>query len=266
MNDTRSGTVSQKPLVPHPERLLQPSTLAQSWDFGVVSADTYPFFAPYRVVNTPSGEQHGPTGRVPRLLSAIFSTLIHYDDPCWNAETRVLEFRDGWSATTQTLRIYRSQPSRDAVDACLTKMRRFPVSSQRQCVAIEDVCIERGRRVPSSVTLTPEYAQACQRNLREVSFATMHDLTGSLELDLYVFAALYAPDDGRLRVTRRFLTRMLPGSSRRINSASQREQLFASLNTAQDRWTYTMSDDGDAVFITGRAAVELDESRTVSLG
>ncbi|MCH4860920.1 hypothetical protein LF916_08570 [Bifidobacterium pseudolongum] len=264
MSTTTRAAISSEPLIPRPELLLRPSTLRQAWDFGVVSADTYPFNAPYRAVR--SSPERQPPGRVPRLLSIVFATLIHYGDPCWDPDTRTVRFRDGWTNIMNTLGMYASKPSRDIINGCLAKMMRFPVPSTHQCIAVQALDLDAGRPASKTVTLTEEYVQACQRNLREVSLVTLHDLTGALELDLYTLAALYAPDDGQLRIARTFLNRLLPGGRRRIGCDPQRERMFTALNAAQDRWRYTMDKETDMVVITGRgAAATPSDDRTVTL-
>lgn len=264
MSTTTRAAISSEPLIPRPELLLRPSTLRQAWDFGVVSADTYPFNAPYRAVR--SSPERQPPGRVPRLLSIVFATLIHYGDPCWDPDTRTIRFHDGWTNIMHTLGMYASKPSRDIINGCLAKMMRFPVPSTHQCIAVQALDLDAGRPASKTVTLTEEYVQACQRNLREVSLVTLHDLTGALELDLYTLAALYAPDDGQLRIARTFLNRLLPGGRRRIGCDPQRERMFMALNAAQDRWRYTMDKETDMVVITGRgAAATPSDDRTVTL-
>lgn len=264
MSVTTHSVISADPLIPQAELLLRPSTMRQAWDFGVASADTYPFNAPYRVVRSSAVRQ--PAGRVPRLLSIVFATLIHYDDPCWDPNTRTIRFTDGWTNIMNTLGMYSSKPSRDIINGCLAKMAHLPVPSTHPCIAVKDLDLDAGHPAPKTVTLTEEYVQACQRNLREVSFVTLHDLTGALELDLYTLAALYAPDDGRLRIARTFLNRLLPGGRRRLGSDPQRERMFNALDAAQDRWRYTMDKDEDMIVITGHGAPSTpDTEKTVTL-
>lgn len=264
MSTTTHSAISSEPLIPQAELLLRPSTMRQAWDFGVVSADTYPFNAPYRVVQSSAVRQ--PAGRVPRLLSIVFATLIHYGDPCWDPNTCTIRFSDGWTNIMSTLGMYASKPSRDIINGCLTKMTRFPVPSTYHCIAVRSLDLDANRPASKTVVLTEEYVQACQRNLREVSLVTLHDLTGALELDLYTLAALYAPDDGQLRIARTFLNRLLPGGRRRIGSDPQRERMFTALNAAQDRWRYSMDKDADMIVITGSGATfPPDTEKTVTL-
>lgn len=244
-----------EPITPRPELLLNPTTPIQQWEFGVISAATWPFFAPYRIIHSQPQPLLPPTGRTPRLLSAIIATLIHYNDPCYDPATRTMRLADGWTNITRTLGIWASRPSRQIITDCLTKMRAFPVAAPTRCVALEHTDLDPTKPAAQrNVTLTKEYAHACRQDLREVSFVTMRDLTGALELDLYALASLYAPDDGRLRATRRLLSKMMPGSRRRLGSGVQRDRLFASLNAAQDRWTYGMDDEHDMLVIAGRDA------------
>ena len=262
--NTERHAAPYEPLTPLAQQLLRKDTVPQARHFGVIRPDTYPFYAPYRVVSKTNWSPQ-PAGRVPRLLSAIFSTLIHYNDPCWDPDTRTIWLEDGWTNITKTLNIYASATSRTIIHDCLEKMRRTPTASIRQCIAIESLDLDRDGRGAHkrSVTLTSQYVRACQQDLREVSFITMHDLTGAAALDLYALAALYAPDDGQLRATRGFLAQMLPGTKRRLGTPDRRDLMLAQLNAAQDRWVYKA--DGDEIAITARGVDHPDVNKTVVL-
>lgn len=59
------------------------------YDIGYLTAESYPLFAPYRAKT-----KNSFSGRVPRLLSIIITTLINTPSREWDAETRTLTIGD----------------------------------------------------------------------------------------------------------------------------------------------------------------------------
>lgn len=241
MASKKQGSVAKKALTPN---LLQ--RREEAWrilegkkkdiQFFVVSADTYPLFAPSRLS---TGMQERPVARYPRILSILLSTIIHDNASCWNPETRRITFDKEWLRYCDVLGIFRSKISRDGIYKCFQLMSSMPTDSPTPLIAVEDYSFDSKGRYQNYVTLTQQYADAAAQSLREIPVSALRELRhGFLVLDLLVLAALYVPERGQLAMPFSVLRALLSGMQS-LQSVPHRNEIINQLNDAQNMWDYS---------------------------
>lgn len=213
-----------------------------SYRTGVVSARAYPMFAPYRIAGGNEGGRK-MSGRLPRLLSIMFATLIDNHDPCVDVENRRLTLNGGFKIIARKFGIYSGTSSRQQVLVAITSFMhaKFPTDDETGYVtAAEDCGLSMDAIDDGWIQFTPEYFAMLQEDLKEVPLSYIGTFTHSpFILDVFMVATLYGDPSKRTIVTYQNLKKLLPGSmSARVNRTNC-VRAANDLNKNQDYWTFS---------------------------
>lgn len=225
------------------------------YQIGMLTPETYPSFAPYRIDDD---NEDGLSGKIPRLLSIIFTTLINAEDPAYDPETRTLRLEYGFADMCQKLRIHSGGRSRQRLAETLEQYAGtpFPTIDGNTLTVAEDSDLNRD--LPSRrqwIRFTDEYVDACKRNVRQIPLNTLPRST--FALDLLAIAALYTPNDKRLAIPIPDLMKLMPHGDRRqtvFRTACSRAATV--INRSQDIWTVRVTNDEFQSYTAGTTPTE----------
>lgn len=219
------------------------------YQIGMLTPETYPSFIPYRI-DDENGD--GLSGKMPRLLSIIITTLINAHDPSYDPETRTLRLEYGFSDMCQKLRIHSGGRSRQRLSQTLRQYVSTPFPTVNGFMKVaEDSDLD--QRLPARrqwIRFTREYVDACTRNVRQIPLDTLP--RSAFTFDLLAVTALYTPDNRRLRIPIPDLMRLLPKGDRResvFRGACAKSA--ALLNRTQDIWTVRVTGNEFQSFVAG---------------
>ena len=206
-------------------------------DTGLLTATTYPIFAPYKRTADDTDEP-AFIGKPPRLMSIITTTLILTGSPCWNPTERTLTFGRDWQRLATKLKLVNGGASRDVLLNLLEAYRTAPFPTEDGDILIaEDAALNPELTASHRwIRFTPEYLQLVTAH--EAKQIPLIAVPGpAIDLDLLALASLYTPDDRRLVIPASALADLLPGGNGAIKT-SRYEQATKHLNTAQDTWDF----------------------------
>lgn len=204
---------------------------------GLLTAATYPLFAPYTRHGNPD-DTATLTGKPPRLMSIITTTLILTGSTCWNAEERTLTFGHDWQRLAGRLKLINGGATRDVLNNLLAAYCTEPFPTEDGDILIaEDAALDPDITTSRRwIRFTPEYLDlVIEHEAKEIPLDAIPG--PAIELDLLVLAALYTPDDRRLVIPAAALGELLPGGKWTIKT-SRYLQAAKHLNSTQGKWVF----------------------------
>lgn len=210
------------------------------YDIGYVTAESYPLFAPYR-----AKDKQTFSGRVPRLLSIIITTLVNTPSREWNAETRTLTIGEDFFYLANKCGLNSGGDGRTTVrdrllmltEIQFTDMDGNKVTPVSHTDINPDFLTVEHRRI----TFTEQFVRMMTRNVRQLPLKCLYPNAGSgIGIDLLVLSALYCPENHRLIIEREDISSLLPASSQSLSTQSLLKR-FKELNDSQNEWTYRMT-------------------------
>lgn len=210
------------------------------YDIGHLTAESYPLFAPYRAKD---GDRF--SGRAPRLLSIIITTLVNAPSREWDRKTRTLTVGDDFFYLANRLGLNSGGDGRATVRDRILMLATtsFTNSDGLKVTPLEDtditgdsLVIERRR-----LTFTEEFTRMMTRNVRQIPLKCLYPNAGNaISIDLLALAALYCPEDRRLIIEREDLPDLLPASAQSLSRQSLSRR-FDELNGSQNEWTFRVT-------------------------
>lgn len=207
---------------------------------GYLTAEAYPLFAPYR-----SKSKGAFSGRVPRLLSIIFTTLVNTPSREWDAASRTLTIGEDFFFLVNKLGMNSGGDGRATVRDRLLLFAsvEFPDMNGVGVVPLEstdispDSLVIEGRRL----VFSPRFVRMMTGNVRQIPLKCVYPNAGNaLAVDLLALAALYCPDNRKLIVEKDDLPSLLPASRQSLADRNLAKR-FAQLNDSQDEWTFRLT-------------------------
>lgn len=125
---------------------------------GLLTAPTYPLFAPY-TRHGDASDTATLTGKPPRLMSIITTTLILTGSTCWNAEERTLTFGHDWQRLAGRLKLINGGATRDVLNNLLAAYCTEPFPTEDGDILIaEDAALDPDITTSRRwIRFTPEY-------------------------------------------------------------------------------------------------------------
>ena len=210
------------------------------YDIGYVTAESYPLFAPYRAKNKQSF-----SGRVPRLLSIIITTLVNTPSREWNPETNTLTIGDDFFYLANKCGLNSGGDGRATVRDRLLMLTetQFTDAEGNKVIPVSATDIN-----PHFLTVehrrimfTEQFVRMMTRNVRQLPLKCLYPNAGSaIGIDLLTLAALYCPENHRLVIEKEDLPALLPASSQSLSKQSLLKR-FKELNDSQNEWTFRMT-------------------------
>lgn len=212
-------------------RIALPSSIGWS------SEAAYPMRAPY---SSEGGTRLA--GRVPRLLSIIFCTLVHTDDPCYDSQTRTLSLGGRFHSLCMKFGLLSGGINRGMLNRTMEfyATREFTTVDGRTLRPCEDHDLSARAMSGRWIRFTPEWEALLKENNRQVPLDVVASLDRSyFTLDLLMIAVLYAPNDRRLIIPFEELSCLLPEGTALIR-ADKMSRTLSVLNAAQSTWRYSL--------------------------
>lgn len=210
------------------------------YDIGYLTAESYPLFAPYRAKT-----KNSFSGRVPRLLSIIITTLINTPSREWDAETRTLTIGDDFFFLANKCGLNSGGDGRTTVRNQLLMLSSVQFTGadgvkvtpvEHTEITADSLTIEHRK-----ITFTEPFVKMMTRNVRQMPLKCLYPNAGSaIAIDLLVLAALYCPNDHRLIIERADLPSLLPASRQSLSKQNLLNR-FKELNDSQNEWTYRIT-------------------------
>lgn len=210
------------------------------YDIGYVTAESYPLFAPYRARNKQSF-----SGRVPRLLSIIITTLVNTPSREWDPDTRTITIGDDFFYLANKCGLNSGGDGRATVRDRLLMLTETQFTDKdgnkvipvaRTDISKYFLTVERRR-----VTFTEQFVRMMTRNVRQLPLRCLYPNAGSaIATDLLTLAALYCPENHRLIIEREDLPALLPASMQSLSKQSLLKR-FKELNGSQNEWTFRLT-------------------------
>lgn len=210
------------------------------YDIGYVTAESYPLFAPYR-----ARTKGAFSGRVPRLLSIIFTTLVNTPSHEWDGENRTLTIGDDFFYLANKLGMSSGGDGRTIVrdKILLFAQTEFTRSDGTKSIPLETTEISNASLAVEKrkLVFTEQFTEMMTQNVRQLPLRCLYPNAGNaVTIDLLILASLYCPDDRKLIIEKEDLPTLLPASRQSISERSLSGR-FSKLNDSQNEWTFRMT-------------------------
>lgn len=210
------------------------------YDIGYLTAESYPLFAPYRAKD---GNMF--SGRVPRLLSIILTTLVNAPSREWDGETRTITIGDDFFYLANKFGLNSGGDGRATVRDRMLMLAttQFTRSDGLKVIPLEStditsdsLVIERRR-----LTFSEPFVRMMTENVRQIPLKCLYPNAGNaMSIDLLALAALYCPENRRLIIEREDLPDLLPASRQSLSRQNLLKR-FKELNDGQNEWTFRLT-------------------------
>lgn len=203
-----------------------------------VSAATYPMTLPYR---DEDNEGSVMTGRLPRVMNIILTTMVVSGHRDWYRRTRTLELSSDWRVMCMRAGLSTGGDGVDRTRRLFQELADSTVTTPdgRRIPPVESLSMPQRGIVGGIIVFSDEYVRMLTRTPRELPFNALATVRRSpLMLDMLVLAALYCPDDRPLLIERSSMFDILPATSKQSLGKRSLSARFDTLNSAQDKWRF----------------------------
>lgn len=209
-----------------------------------VTAEAYPFFLPMR--NQP-GVEHKLSGRVPRVLSLLFTTAVNIKTKDYDPKTRTLTIgRDFRQAANRAKLLTGGSGYEDLIRTILEyRDLTFTNKYGKEIHPIKSTTIKSGERWSNkTIVFTAEYEKMMKRNPKTLPLSALPKLRGrSVAAEILVLAALYTPEEQRLAISRDDLPVILQSTGTTSQSPAKLIDTLEVLNFSQESWNFSLTEN-----------------------
>lgn len=220
------------------ERAASPKSVGRCY----VSANAYPLTVPYK---NPHRDAYEINGKMPRIVSILFNTLVVVPNEDYDAESRTMSFGRLFRSLCLRLHMCAGGRANESMRRLLRSFNdiTFYKDDGTPVKPIENLVMPERGLSGIRVTFTEDYVRLMLDNPREMPLSTFVAVSSSaVQLDLLVLAVLYCPEDRKLIIQRDELPSIMPMVSPQTLAPAKLNSLLVKLNQIQDRWTFRLGE------------------------
>lgn len=207
-----------------------------------VTAETYPFFLPIR--NQPGAEREA-SGRVPRVLSLLFTTAVNIKTKDYDPKTRTLTIGRDFRQAANRAKLTTGGSGYEDLIRTIVEYRDLTFTDKhgREISPIESMTVKIGERWSNkTIVFTAEYERMMKDHPKTLPLSALPQLSGrAVATEILVLAALYTPKKQRLAISRDDLPTILQSTGTTSLSLAKLLDTLEILNFSQESWNFSLT-------------------------